>query len=291
MAVVGLVIADNHHRLADARRIWEAVEAAPVSSPREIIERTRVRLVYHTGFGDLDAAVTAARMLVETERQNAASASLLRALRWASNPLKYSGSKPAAIEVLVEAYSRAEQISLHAEMWNAAEYLAILASECEDIRLSERWVPICLELGTHDSAHSQKHVMSKYLLSTLALLRGDVADARRLLKEARGPDGQSLLRTRLRETAIAMDIVLQLRSHRGGVARPTVASLRRLHLRTRDCGFRDFEAGALFLGLLATNQAQDARQLYQSYVTVVRRSRLPMHSVLVEAGGELSTNA
>jgi hypothetical protein len=291
MAVVGLVIADNHHRLSDARRIWKAVETIPVSSPREIIERTRVRLVYHTGFGDLDAAVTAARILVETERQNAASASLLRALRWASNPLKYSGSKQAAIEVLVEAYSRAEQISLHAEMWNAAEYLAILASECEDIRLSEHWVPVCGRLGTSDSAHGQKLIMSKYLSSTLSLLRGDFADAKRLLKEAVGPDGQSLLRTRLRETAIAMDIVLRLRSHRGRVTRSTVAALRRLHLRTRECGFRDFEAGALFLGLLATNQAQDARQLYHSYVATVRRSRLPMHSVLIEAGGELSSSA
>jgi len=67
-----------------------------------------------------------------------------------------------------------------------------------------------------------------------------------------------------------------------------VAALRRLHLKTRESGVRDFETGALLTALIATGELSQAGDLYSAYVRDYRRVRLPMNSILREAATVLT---
>ena len=112
-------------------------------------------------------------------------------------------------------------------------------------------------------------------------MEGDLARARQLIDHAQLQD-KSILRTRARESLLAVDLLLRVRSRNGNVSRQLVAKLRDLHLVTRGCGVRDFETGALLSGLLHIGQLDDARRLCDDYFGV-RRTRLRTHSVLTEA--------
>jgi hypothetical protein len=289
MAVVGLVIADNHQRRTDAQRIAETVEAIVVANAREAPEQTRAGLVYHTAFGNLDLARQAAESIVATERHNNASASLLRALRWASITFQYVGEVSTASELLLEGYARAEHLDLTSEMWNSAEYLAGLALDCEQDAIALKWCSVCEDFARQEErTRPDMRIRTQILLSHLALLSGDPVTAMQRLRDVFGPGGNAILRTRVRETVNAIETVSLLRSPGQRVSSSTVARLRRLHLLTRACGTRDFEAGALFLGLLATRRRAEASKLFHEYVDHHRRTRLPMHSVLIEARDRLT---
>jgi len=95
---------------------------------------------------------------------------------------------------------------------------------------------------------------------------------------------------RARESLLALDVVVRLRLGRHDLPTRLVAALRRLHLRMRDSGVRDFETGALLSALIAVGETHDAQTLHDEYFAR-RRRRLPVHSVLREASQSLSPNA
>lgn len=288
VGVIGLIVADNHQRRVDAQRIAEAIESIHVLTPREHTERARARLVYNAAFGNLDIAVSEAALVVEAARVGDSSAALLRALRWSSIPLKFVGNTAAAIDALREAYSRAARLGLRSETWHAAEYLADLATDCEDIDFAREWAPLCLQIAKAQPTHTAKMFLSMYVMSRLALMESDLRKARKLLDDAQAHLGNPILRTRIHESVIAMDVLLLCRTPGADVPRSVIATLRRLHMRTRGCGVRDFELGALLNGLIATNRRAEARELRDTYLQSLRRSRLPLHSVLRDAGALLS---
>jgi DNA-binding SARP family transcriptional activator len=283
MAVIGLVIADNHQQKRAAEQIYGAVESLVTVTPREDIELARAALVYHSAFGVLDLAVSAAFEVVRSERLTGESAALLRALRWATIPMKFTGHVSEAVALLEEAHERAMRLGLRSEMWHAAEYLTSLAVECEDRNLADQWAPVCYKLAMEDPSQTSKTFRSRYLLSRTVLMRGDARKAREIFRIESISPHDAVLKTRARETAIAMDAVLRLSTSKRGVPRRMLAELQRLHLTTRESGTRDFEAGALILALVRAGQADSARKLYVDYTGHYRRSRLPLHSMFHEA--------
>jgi hypothetical protein len=168
-------------------------------------------------------------------------------------------------------------------MWHAAEYLADLAADCEDVDLAREWAPVCMDIAKKDSKNTAKIFVSKYMLARLALMQSDVARAKTLLDQARALLSNPIMRTRARETVVAMDVLLHTQTPGARASKAVVARLQRLHMRTRECGVRDFEIGALLSGLGSINRWEEARKLYDAYVVNFRRSRLPLHSALLQA--------
>jgi hypothetical protein len=285
MAVVALIVADNRGKRSEATRILEIVELIEPVTPQDDAEKSRARLVYHSAFGEVDVAVAAAKCVVDNERLLARSASLMRSLRWASTALKLANDTTGAEAALRESYQLASRVSLQIEMWQAALYLQDLAIDCEDLHLAHEWTRISLELERAISPASARSANSAYLLSRIALMDGDMKGARAFLDYARAQD-RSILRTRARESLLALDVLLRIKA--GGTApRQLVSRLRRLHMLTRGSGVRDFETGALIGGLLRIGERSDAHALLAEYVRV-RRTRLEPHSTLREVHAILS---
>jgi DNA-binding SARP family transcriptional activator len=287
MAVIALVIADNHQRKRVAQRIFEAVEDLDTVTPREDTEKARATLVFHTAFGSLDIAVSAASRVVQFERLTGESAALLRALRWAATPLKFAGHTREATAVLEEAYERAMHLGLRTEMWHAAEYLTSLAVECEDVELGRKWAPLCIQLAEEDVTQTSKINRSRYLMCRASLMCGDTDAARRIFSIESISAGDALLRTRARETIIAMETLLRVRTASHPIPSEMLTEFRRLHLTTRESGVRDFETGALLVGLIGASEIDIAREIRRDYISHFRRSRLPLHSMFAETEAAL----
>jgi hypothetical protein len=285
MAVIALIAADNRQQRDDADGIIKLVESIDTTTPREHIERLRARTVYHTAFGDIDVAVNAGKTLVETERISAAGASLMRALRWQSTPLKLSNDKVGAIDALKESYRLASRLDLLPEMWQASLYVQDVAIDCEDLDLALEWGATGSRIAQELTVRGPRSSNSVYLESRIALMAGDLDRARDLLDYAQTTDS-AIVRTRAEESLLALDVHLRLRLGMK-VPRSLLMRLRTLHLRTRGCGVRDFETGVLISASALVGELQDARELYQAYFRA-RRNRLRPHSALLEAGDTIA---
>jgi len=283
MATLGLIVADNQQHRMEAEQIWNAVAGISAQTKREEVEKARASLVFNTAFGDLDLAVRLAMHLVENERADGRSAAFLRTLRWSSIPLKFIGDKRAAIASLTEAYCTAERLALTGEMWHSAEYMTDLAFECDDAELATEWAMKCREIAARGLPNPAETFLTKCLLSRLALMTGDPARAAELNMEARRASPGAILRTRALETLIASEVLVALKVGCERVSKRTVSTLHRLHLRTRESGIRDYEAGALLIALCINGRADEGRALHDEYMQRFRRSRLPLPSVLVKA--------
>jgi hypothetical protein len=284
MAVIALIAADNRQQREDANQIVQLVEGIEPTSPREEIERLRAETVYHTSFGDLDKAVIAATRLVQTERALATSGSLLQSLRWQSKPLKLTNNVLGAMAAIEESFQLAARLELRHEMWNAALYAVDVSIDTEDLTMAVKWARIAEDIGRGLSASSSMGSNSTYLNARIAEMRGDLDDARALLATARATD-RSILRTRGEEPLLAFDIHLRMATQ-NAVPRNLTDRLRKLHLKTAGCGVRDFETGVLVTALARGGDVEDARSLYDRYVTG-RRSRLRFHSALMRASQSL----
>ena len=278
MAVIGLVIADNRQEPNEARRIFNIVDAIEPATPRDDVERNRAITVYHTSFGDIDAAIHAAKRVVEAERVGNGGAPLLQALRWLSSPLKVANDVKGSIASLMESFRLASRLELHHEMWQAALYLQDVAIDCEDLSLAQDWTKIALELEGSLAVGGSRSANSAHLAARVALMQGNLTYAKSLLDHARSCNNTKLC-TRSEEVLLALELCLRLRMRNDVPPRHMIARLRRLHLRTRYSGVSDFETGVLLNALLRMGNDDDARLLCREYFRA-RRNRIRPHSEL-----------
>jgi len=225
-------------------------------------------------------ALAAANELVDAERAEGFSSALLRALRWSSIPLTFSGDKLAAIAALQEAYGHAERLGLEVEMWHTAEYMTDLAFEDSNLELAQKWVATCVKIYARNSPNAVRRLVTLHALARVAVMASDYDGAVSHLQECWRVLPAALTKTRAHETLIATELIVG--AHRGLSAahRRLIARLRRLHIHSREWGFRDYETGALLTALRATGEDGDSALLGEEYVLRYRRSRLPLSSAL-----------
>jgi DNA-binding SARP family transcriptional activator len=276
MAAVGLIVADNQRRRSAAEQIYEAVEQIVPNNANEGIARTRATLIFHTAFGDLEKAVTAANELVDAERSAGFSAALLRSLRWSSVPLKFVGDNDGAMAALEEAHAHAERLRLAQELWHIAEYVTDLAFEQNNVDLAREWTLKCAAITAQQSPTSMQQLVTAHALARVAVMQGDFVDAQLHFRECMRVLPKPVIKTRSYETLLATGVLIGVHVGLTSLGRRQLSKLRRSHLQTREWGFRDYEAGALVTALRATGQDSDARQLRDQYVGQFRRSRLPL---------------
>ena len=278
MAGLALIVADNQHRKLEAERIASVVETLDPSSPREDVEKSKARLIYHTAFGSLDQALADGTRLIEAERRSRNSAGLLRALRWISVPLRRNNDMKGAVCALTEAYEQSASLGLRGEMWNAAFYLEGVALDCENLDLALQWAPIVVSLDPHATVNGLRGSDHFYTQARIEFMRQDYARARYYLDQS-----QDLKRTtpasRGEQSILALDVLLRVRSGEQRIPRRTLRRLVTLHLRTRDAGVRDFETAAAVAGLLHSDNRTEARSILDYYMRI-RRSRISNHATL-----------
>jgi len=277
MAVLALIVADNQHRGTDAKRVMEAIDSLDPTTPREDLEKSKASLIYHTSFGSLDVALTAGRRVVDLERRGGSSASLLKALRWSSNPLRLTNDRHGALVVLREAFQLASRLGLRAEMWAASYYIQAVALDFEDLTLSLEWAPTFADLAGDAAVHALRAADYNYFMARVEFQRGNANAAEEFLDRSRSLR-KSVPRVRGEQSVLALDIMLRI--NRGEpVPRAALGRLRTLHLRSRDSGTRDFEAASLFHALAYADRKCEAETLLD-YFRRIRRTRTRFHSRL-----------
>jgi hypothetical protein len=278
MAVLVLIVADNQHRKPEAERIAGVIESLDTSSPREDVEKSKARLIYHTAFGSLDQAVADGTRLIEAERRSRNSAGLLRALRWISVPLRRTNDIEGAVSALTEAFEHAASLGLRGEMWNAAFYLENVALDCENLELALKWAPVVVGLDSHVTVNGLRGSVHSYTQARIEFMRADYARARHYLDQS-----EDLKRTtpagRGEQSILALDVLLRVRSGEQRIPPQTLRRLISLHLRTRDAGVHDFETAAAVAGLLHSGNRRKARSIFEYYMGI-RRSRISNHATL-----------
>jgi len=278
MAVLASIVADNHHRRDDARRIAEAVAPLEPVTPREELEKWKVNLIFHTAFGDLDEAVTAGRRIVSSERRTGNSAGLLKALRWLSLPLLLTNDIEGSVAVLTEAFGTAERLGLQGEMWNAAFYLSGVALDCEDLPLALKWAPVVADLDDNATIYPLRTLDHRYFEARIEYMRGDFERAGIFLRQSRALK-KSIPAARGEQSWLALEVLLHVQKKARSIPRRTLDRLYRLHVRTRDVGTQDFETAAIVAGLLYSGDRHGAQEL-DSYYARVRRSRIETNRTL-----------
>jgi len=279
MAILAMIVADNQHLRQHAETVMATIQSLNLASPSDDVAKAKIELIYHTAFGDLDEAVDAGARNVELERRGGNSASLLKALRWWSRPLRLTSQADKAKSVLAEAYERASRLGLRAELSNVLHYIQSLALDCEDLELATEWLPVIADLSSDATVHVLRIADYTYFAARIAYLRGEFAAARGFLDRARGLQ-TAIPRVRGEQSILALDIVLRCRTGQS-VPRRLLSRLHRLHLRSRDSGLCDFEAAALLSGLEATGATGEAMRLLGDYLRL-RRIRLPLDSTLLD---------
>ena len=140
------------------------------------------------------------------------------------------------------------------------------------------------DLAGDAAVHALRVADYSYFMARVAFSNGDLGSAKQELQRA-----LSLQRTvpRVRGEQSVLALELQLCSRLDGKFSPgKLKRLRSLHLKSRECGTRDFEAGSLFRSLAIIGETSEARSLLNQYLRI-RRTRTKPHSALEEACADL----
>jgi hypothetical protein len=290
MAVLALVISDNRQQYASADQVAKLVESLPVRTPNEEVEQSRALVVYHSSLGDLDTAARAAAVVVNSERLHGRpTAALSKALRWLSIPLKLSNKVAQAQAALRESFDVAAELKLPHEMFEAASCSLDQAVDCEDFAAAREWLDTTNELRREIPVGRFRWASCAYLHARCYAMNNEFAAAREQLGRLPMPEGAPSW-TRAQQSLIALQILLTMRLDSRGPKREMIRRLRRLHLRARRYGASDFEVGVLTAALMNLGEWKDASTIVNQY-EVVRRTRLPRHSVLRQAIADLTNSS
>jgi tetratricopeptide (TPR) repeat protein len=238
----------------------------------------KARVIYHTAFGSLDQALLDGTRLVEAERRGRNPTGMLRALRWVSVPLRRTNDMYGAVSVLKDAYQHASRLGLTGEMWNAAFYLENVALDCENLDLALEWAPVVICLDADATVTGLRGSGHFYTRARIEFMRGDYTRARDYLEQSQNLK-QSTPAGRGEQSILALDVLLRVRTGERRIPRQTLRRLIHLYMKTRDSGVCDFETAAVVAGLLYVGRADEARSIYEYYMSI-RRSRITNHGTL-----------
>jgi hypothetical protein len=261
------------------------LESLVATTPREHCEKTTAKLIYNTVFGDIDVAAEAGRELVALSRGNGSLSALLRALRWASVPLKLTGNVTGALSFLTEAHDEALRLGLEAEVWNAVYYVGSIALDVEDSTLAQQCTHVFDRYAASGSRDPMRATTSAYFRARFALMEGNVSLAAINCALALELSAEIPRSPQMDLGLLALDVALKLETSEGQISPRILGRLRKLHDRTRKIP-QDFEVAVLTTALSRSGRNLEGRQLCEAYLKV-RRSRLRPLSRLQVARDDL----
>lgn len=251
-------------------RVLNEADAAPY-------ERMIADVIYHSGYGDPQTAVVAARRLVTLARARGVWPGLTRALRWASNPLRYHGPWDEAEILLLESIAISDRFHLNYSASVSATLLAELCFSTGRMDDAKRWLQKSLS-GSQRRTYVVA-VNSLQLATQIALFENNASDAIRHLTVLRCLPCQAC--PRCNTLTLALEVGIRLLQ--GDMVEKELAD-RFYHdyERSKRGLCQDFSAYMRFRLLDAEGQPQQALRSIAQYVNEDRRERSPLPYYLAE---------
>ncbi len=251
-------------------RVLNEADAAPY-------ERTIADVIYHSGYGDPQSAIVAARRLVTLARARGIWPGLTRALRWASNPLRYHGPWDEAEILLTESIAISDRFHLNYSASVSAMLLAELCFSTNRMDDAKRWLQKSLS-GSQRRTYVVA-VNSLQLAAQIALFENDSSEAMRHLTVLRSLPYHASPRCNTLTLALEVGIRLLL----GDVVEKDLTErFHHAYERSKRGLCQDFSAYTRFLLLKADGQPQQAVRALAQYVSEDRRERSPLPCYLAE---------
>ena len=139
-ALTAVRTASNLARWADLKSAHLVAQDLQVSVLEDRANILAIETIFHTEIGSLDAALVAAVSLISIEREMGSVRGLSRALRFAAHPLRCLGEFDGAIAMLREALELAEKLHLVEDACSAADMIAAIHVERNDVVAAECWL-------------------------------------------------------------------------------------------------------------------------------------------------------
>ncbi len=287
-AALALIQADNHGDESSARLIYDAVRELVPSTDRQRIDFLTIAAVFHASFGDVKRVPSLLVDLVELTRRvhnPAVRAILLRRAAWG---LCRFGPRALAREVLHQAISVFERLSLAGQLTYCLEHLCIMDLQESEYPSVERNLLRIRELGAEAPgfyAHAVEYEIRVRLAfetnSFIPLAGFDVLRAA-FVPFMRAP------RTRLNIAA------LELGEHlvRGGAApiEPSLTVVQQLHPQLRNRCDQDFVVAVMARALSVLGRTAEALSEINDYFARSRREDAYLLPSLVGIAEELNVS-
>jgi DNA-binding SARP family transcriptional activator len=230
-------------------------------------------MIYHSTFGDVRLAASAAEDLLRHTRLEGNIATISRHLRHASGAYVVAGRIPQALDAATEAFHLATQVRLRNAATSAALYLSYIYIQLEQFPEADYWYAEARRWYTSEYSPALKSFVGTYAVR-LALWKRDYDEAERVLHtirhELRAADGA-------RSTAECLALEVGLELGRGRV--PTDAMLDELlhyHHQARTGISHDYFVGTMLRALDARGLQATGDKLLIEYARTHRRELAPL---------------
>jgi tetratricopeptide (TPR) repeat protein len=279
--LLGLKIASNLTQIAVMKELYQAIRPLlgdPVVTPAS---RFEIDMVFHSVCGDVDEANEATKKFLEAARSDRNLLTFSRALGNAAVAHRLGGRKEVAEKLFSEALDHSIAHGLTARASFAAYSLVRLYLAGGDVRQARRMLNRAeLIAQSAEDVHivADKH----YLTARISLEEGNI-------REASAAYAAILTETRPNQSVNRRAAVLALGIRIGLLQRTSIQSLWQLvteleaaHVLNRSAGWQDFEAHALYHGLVACGKPDKAKRLLAEYAKIHRREKGPLPKDLTD---------
>jgi DNA-binding SARP family transcriptional activator/tetratricopeptide (TPR) repeat protein len=273
--LLGLKIASDLSDIGAMKEIYRAM--VPLLDEPRVSPATRfeIDMIFHSVCGDVDRAAQATKQFLGVARAEKHPLTFSRAVGNAAVAFRLGGRKEDSEGLFIEVLDHAIAHGLTARASFAAYSLVRLYLGAGDVRKARQMMERA-ERMTRPAEDVHLVADHSYLSARIALEEGNLQDAssRFAIIIAETSPNQSVNR---RTAVLALGIrIAILQSVSLESLWGMVAQLEAAHLLNRGTGWQDFEADALFHGLLACGKDERAKHLLKEYATVYRREKWPL---------------
>jgi len=273
--LLGLKIASNLTQIDVMKEIYQAITpllSDPVVAPAS---RFEIDMVFHSVCGDVDQANEATKKFLDAARTDRNLLTLSRALGNAAVAHRLGGRKEVAEKLFIEALEHSISHGLTARASFAAYSLVRLYLAAGDVRQARHMLNRA-EFITQSA--EDVHIVADryYLTARISLEEGNI-------REASAAYVAILAETKPNQSVNRRAAVLALGIRIGLLQRTSIQSLWQLvteleaaHVLNRSAGWQDFEAQALYHGLVACGKPNKAKYLLTEYAKIHRREKGPL---------------
>jgi DNA-binding SARP family transcriptional activator/tetratricopeptide (TPR) repeat protein len=228
----------------------------------------QARMVYHTHWGSLDDAASAAHELVDHDKVAGDVGRLFRSLCNAAVTFRAAGKFDDAIAHLTEALTLADRHHLYLSKARATPMLANLALELGRNHEAKTWLRELVESPiSADDRLGHDEIAS--ISARIALAEGRPAEARMWVDEHLSQmRHDQVAQRRAYRAALAVAVELATNGH---ATDASLAELQSEYVMTRENLFQGFASYALFTGLKSVGRGDDAERMLTEYLTIYRR--------------------
>jgi tetratricopeptide (TPR) repeat protein len=247
----------------------------------------QAEMVYHTGFGKLEAAVTAARQLIAAHQQQGEIAELFRSYCNSSVTLRVAGLFDEAEQNLRSGLELAEKYGMDLSMIRVLPMLANMELERGNIEAARQWHSSLAAL-TIDSANRFGQLEAGGIGARLALLEGDGAEALRRWPLSRAEaHADSVPHRRSYNCALQTGIDLAI------AGEPNVETLTILvdaYHRSKRGFHQAFCVSMIYAAFERIGERTKSEAIYQDYVANHRREPWPVPRHLIDSALNLGAS-